>query len=159
MEHTAHPSPNGAGHEQAEVSVRLIVVSLGFLTVATAIVFVLVIGIFRYFYASYSTAEAVQQAQPVIPPEPRIEVAPYEQLQQLRVKEDHILSTYAYIDKSSGTVRVPIDKAIDLLAAKGLPSHNYLDDILAGRKSPAAAAEPAPKANNSPGQQGKGDAK
>ena len=141
MEHTAHHSPNGAGHEQSEVSVRLIVVSLAFLAVATAIVFVLVIGIFRYFYSSYSTAEAIKQSQPVIPPQPRIEVAPYEQLQQLRVKEDHVLNSYAYVDKESGVVRVPIDKAIDMLAAKGLPSHNYLDDILAGKKAPAAAKQ------------------
>jgi hypothetical protein len=137
MEHTAHHSPNGAGHEQSEVSVRLIVVSLAFLAVATAIVFVLVVGIFRYFYATYSTEEATRLSQPVIPPQPRIEVAPYEQLQQLRIKEDHILSSYAWVDEDSGTVRVPIDKAIDLLAAKGLPSHNYLDDILARKKPPA----------------------
>ena len=39
--------------------------------------------------------------------------------------------------QQGGAVRVPIDKAIDLLAAKGLPSHNYLDDILAGKKPPA----------------------
>jgi hypothetical protein len=45
------------------------------------------------------------------------------------------------VDKQGGTVRVPIDRAIDMLAAKGLPSHNYLDDILAGRK-PATAAKP-----------------
>ncbi len=146
MEHTVHHSPNGAGHEQSEVSVRLIVVSLAFLAVATAIVFVLVVGIFRYFYASYSTEEATRLSQPVVPPEPRIEVAPYEQLQQLRIKEDHILNSYAYVDKATGVVRVPIDRAIDMLAAKGLPSHNYLDDILAGRKpARAAAAQPAAK--------------
>jgi len=156
MDHTAHHSPNGAGHEQSEVSVRLIVVSLAFLAVATAIVFVLVIGIFRYFYDTYSTEEATKLSRPVVPPEPRIEVAPYEQLQELRVKEDHILSTYAWVNKDSGTVRVPIDKAIDLLAAKGLPSHNYLEDILAGRKPPVAQA--APKASGQ-GQQGAGNAK
>jgi hypothetical protein len=154
MEHTAHHSTNGAGHEQSEVSVRLIVVSLAFLAVATLVTLVLVVGIFRYFYDANGTAEATRLAQPVIPPEPRIEVAPYEQLQQLRVKEDHVLSTYAYVDKSSGTVRVPIDKAIDLLAAKGLATHNYLDDILAGRKAPAAA-KPAPTAKQgSPQKQG-----
>jgi hypothetical protein len=152
MEHTAHHSPNGAGHEQSEVSVRLIVVSLGFLAVATFLVFLLVIGIFRYFYASYSTEEATKRSQPVVPPQPRIEVAPYEQLQQLRIKEDHILNTYAYVDKQTGVVRVPINRAIDMLAAKGLPSHNYLDDILAGRKPPAAAVQPAAK-------QGSNDAK
>jgi hypothetical protein len=141
MEHTVHHSPNGAGHEQSEVSVRLIVVSLAFLAVATAIVFVLVIGIFRYFYDTNSTEETMKLTVPVIPPQPRIEVAPYEQLQQLRVQEDHILNSYAWVDKQAGVVRVPIDKAIDLLAAKGLPSHNYLDDILAGRKP--ATAKPA----------------
>jgi hypothetical protein len=139
MEHTVHHSPNGAGHEQSEVSVRLIVVSLGFLAVATFLVFVLVVGIFRYFYDTYSTEEATRLSRPVIPPEPRIEVAPYEQVQQLRAHEDHILNTYAWVDKQGGVVRVPIDRAIDMLAATGLPSHNYLDDILAGRKSPAAA--------------------
>jgi hypothetical protein len=159
MEHTVHHSPNGAGHEQSEVSVRLIVVSLAFLAVATAIVFVLVIGIFRYFYSSYSTAESIKQAQPVIPPEPRIEVAPYEQLQQLRVKEDHILNSYAYVDKGSGVVRVPIDKAIDMLAAKGLSSHNYLDDILAGKKPPPAAKQPDAAPTSKAAAQGNSDAK
>jgi hypothetical protein len=141
MEQTVQHSPNGAGHEQREASVRLIVASLGGLAIVTLIVFVLVVGIFRYFYDTDKTGEALRQG--VIPPEPRIEVAPYEQLQQLRAREDHILSTYAWVDKSTGTVRVPIDQAIDLLAAKGLPSHNYLDDILAGRKPPASAVQPA----------------
>jgi hypothetical protein len=126
MEQTVHHSPNGAGHEQQEVSVRLIVVSLAGLAIGTLIVFVLVVGIFRYFYDTDKT----------------VEVAPYEQLQQLRVREDHILNSYAWVDKNAGTVRVPIDRAIDLLAAKGLPSHNYLDDILAGRKPPAPGKPP-----------------
>jgi len=138
MEQTLHHSPNGAGHEHREVSVRLIVVSLAFLAVATAIVFVIVVGIFKYFYTTYSTEETMKLTQPVVPPEPRIEVAPYMQLQQVRAREDHVLTTYAWVDKDSGKVRVPIDQAIDMLAAKGLPSHNYLDDILAGRKPPAA---------------------
>ena len=139
MEHTVHQSPNGAGHEESEVSVRLIVASLGFLAVGTFLVFVLVVGIFRYFYDTNKTAEALRQG--VIPPEPRIEVAPYEQLQRLKVQEDHILNTYAWVDQKGGTVRVPIDRAIDLLAAKGLPSHNYLDDILAGKKPPALSKQ------------------
>jgi hypothetical protein len=149
MEQTLHPTPNGAGHEHREVSVRLIVVSLGFLAVSTFVVLLLVIGIFRYFYRSYSTAEATRLAQPVIPPEPRLEVASTQQLHDLRAKEDHILSTYAWVDKQDGIVRVPIDKAIDMLAAKGVPTHNYLDDILAGRKPPTAPAQPAAKQGSS----------
>jgi len=138
MEQTVHHSPNGAGHEESEANVRLVVVSLAGLAVVALVVFVLVVGIFRYFYDTDKTGEA--QRQPVIPPEPRIEVAPYEQLQQMRAREEHIQNTYAWVDKSAGTVRVPIDRAIDMLAAKGVTSHNYLDDILAGKKSPAPAA-------------------
>ena len=145
MEHTAHHSTNGAaGHERSEVSVRLIVASLAFLAVATAIVLVLVIGIFRYFYGAYGTAETAKLTQPVVPPEPRIEVAPYEQLQQLRAKEDHIQSTYAWVDKPDGVVRIPIGRAIDMLASKGLPSHSYIDDILAGRKPAVGGAGTKP---------------
>ncbi len=94
MEHTVHHSPNGAGHEQSEVSVRLIVVSLAGLAVATFFVFVLVVGIFRYFYDTYNTEQATKLTQPVIPPEPRIEVAPYEQrtavARQGRPRFDHL---------------------------------------------------------------------
>jgi hypothetical protein len=151
MEQTVQHSPNGAGHEHREASIRLIVASLGGLAIVTLIVFVLVIGIFRYFYDTDKTGEA--QRQPVIPPEPRIEVAPYEQLQQLRVRENHVLNSYAWVDKSTGTVRVPINRAIDMLAAKGVPSHNYLDDILAGKKPPASTVQPAQA------KQGSSDAK
>jgi hypothetical protein len=152
MEQTIHHSPNGAGHEQQEVSVRLIVKSLAGLAVLTFLVFLLVVGIFRYFYDNDKTAESRREG--VIPPEPRIEVAPYEQIQQLRAHEDHVLNSYAWVDQQSGIVRVPIDRAIDLLAAKGVPSHNYLDDILAGKKPPAPGKQPEAAA-----KQGTSDAK
>ncbi len=157
MEQTIHHSPNGAGHEQQEVSVRLIVVSLAGLAVLTFFVFILVVGIFRYFYDTDKTAESRRQG--VIPPEPRIEVAPYEQIQQLRAHEDHVLNSYAWVDQQAGIVRVPIDRAIDLLAAKGLPSHNYLDDILAGKKPPALAKPEAAAKQGTPAKQGTTDAK
>jgi len=41
------------------------------------------------------------------------------------------------VDQKEGTVRIPIGQAIDKLASQGLPSHDYLADILAGRKPPA----------------------
>lgn len=157
MEHTIHHSPNGAGHEHSEASVRLIVVSLGGLAIGVLIVFVLVVGIFRYFYDTDKTAESRRQG--VVPPEPRIEVAPYEEIIQMRAHEDHVLHSYAWVDKSTGTVRVPIDRAIDMLATKGVASHNYLDDILAGKKP--AATSPVPAGSPAAGQakQGSSNAK
>ena len=138
MEHTIEHSPNGSGHEQREVSVRTIVVSLVFLLLGAFLASVVTVGIFRYLHDTYQPDVAAKQALSQIPPEPRLEVAPAVQLQILQAHEDHVLSTYSWVDQKAGTVRVPIDRAIDMLAAKGLPSHDYLGDILAGRKPPVA---------------------
>lgn len=134
MDHTIQHSPNGTGHEQTEVNVRTIVVSLAFLLLGAILAAIVTIGIFRYLHDTYKPDVAAKEAQPQIPPEPRIEVAPAEQIQALRAHEDHVLTSYSWVDQKSGTVRVPIDRAIDMLAQKGLPSHDYMSDILAGRK-------------------------
>lgn len=96
----------------------------------------LVVGIFRFFSHEYQTQESAKQSQQQIPPEPRIEVEPWQQLVNVHARENHILNTYAWVNQKDGTVRIPINQAIDELAKKGLPSHDYLSDILAGRKPP-----------------------
>ena len=135
-------SPNGSGHEQSEVSVRMLVLSCVALAVSMAIVFLIVWGIFAYFKGTYRPEQAAAQSQP-LPPEPRVEIEPWQQLRGVRAHEEHVLSSYAWVDEKQGTVRIPIDQAMDLLAAKRLPSHNYLEDILAGRKPPMPAKKPA----------------
>ncbi len=144
---TLEHSPNGSGHEQREVNVRTIVVSLAFLLLGAFLSAVIIIGVFRYLNDTYKPDVSAREAPVQIPPEPRLEVNPSVQIKELRAHEDHVLSTYSWVDQKTGTVRVPIDKAIDLLAAKGLPSHDYLADILAGRKPPMPPPPPpAPKA-------------
>jgi hypothetical protein len=152
MDHTIQHSPNGSGHEQTEVNVRTIVVSLAFLLLGAILAAIVTEGIFRYLHDTYKPDEAAKQAQPQIPPEPRIEVAPAEQIQALRAREDHVLTRYAWVDQKSGTVRVPIDRAIDMLAQKGLPAHDYLGDILAGRKPPAQPQAAKPQAGRNAGK-------
>lgn len=136
---------NNEGHETKEVSVPFVFASLSALIIGTFLVSLLVIGIFQFFKTTYHPDQSAQQAVQQIPPEPRLQVHAPEDLRTFREREDHILSTYAIIDQKQGTVRVPIDRAIDMLAQKGLPTHNYLDDILAGRKPPVAAPPEAPR--------------
>ena len=131
-----HSSPNGAGHEKSEVSVPFIVVSLSVLLVGTFLVALLVVGIFQFFSHTYQTQESAKQNQQQIPPEPRVEVEPYKQLLDVHAREEHVLSSYAWVDRGQGIVRIPINQAIDELAKKGLPTHDYLQDIL--RKQNAA---------------------
>ena len=56
-------------------------------------------------------------------------------LRQLRTKERDVLHHYAWVDKNSGVVRIPIDRAIELLATQ--PQRLSLDG-----SAPAAPAAP-----------------
>jgi hypothetical protein len=56
-----------------------------------------------------------------LPPGPRLQSEPDLDMLQLRADEDQILTRPAWIDKSQGTARIPVDLAIDVLVRRGLP--------------------------------------
>ncbi len=54
-------------------------------------------------------------------PEPALQVAPGLALEALRKSEAIELNSAAWIDRERGVVRIPIDRAIELLSKRGLP--------------------------------------
>lgn len=54
-------------------------------------------------------------------PAPQLETDERTQLNEVILREEDTLSTYDYVDKNAGTIRIPIDRAMDLLVQKGLP--------------------------------------
>jgi hypothetical protein len=146
MDHSVDHLPNGtAGHEPSDVDVRTIVVSLIGLLVAAMFAALIALGIFRYFHTTGKVDEANAANPQVLAPEPRVEEKPYEQLITVRAKEEHILNSYAWVDQKEGIVRIPVSQAIDMLVQKGLPSHDFLQDIMAGKKPPMPPKAPEPK--------------
>lgn len=75
-------------------------------------------------YSTVYTGELVgsplAQQRP-LPPSPRLQVFPSTDLKDVREQEDQLLHSYAWIDKNNGVVRIPIDRAMDLLVQRGLP--------------------------------------
>lgn len=53
-----------------------------------------------------------------LPPEPRLQAKPEDDLRQMRREEDAALSTFGWVDQASGVARVPIDTAIELLVSQ-----------------------------------------
>jgi hypothetical protein len=79
-------------------------------------------------------------------PNPRLETDERIQLDDDRLKEENKLSTYDYIDKNAGTVRIPIDRAMDLIAQRGLPVRaQSAIEIVAAAPSNPAPEKPAKK--------------
>jgi hypothetical protein len=55
-------------------------------------------------------------------PEPRLQVDAPNELRQLRAAEEAALNSYGWVDKDAGIVKIPVDRAMEILAKKGLPA-------------------------------------
>lgn len=55
---------------------------------------------------------------PYAPPEPRLQASPEADMATLRREEDRVLEGYAWVDRAGGVARIPIERAMDLLAAE-----------------------------------------
>jgi hypothetical protein len=53
-----------------------------------------------------------------LPPKPRLQITPHLDLAQKRAADDEVLNSYAWVERSSGTVRIPIDRAMDLVTER-----------------------------------------
>ncbi|HUY34544.1 MAG TPA: hypothetical protein VMV69_17495 [Pirellulales bacterium] len=129
MSDTAHHPPpeprpsHGPGHETRDVSGLYVSIFALALAAAVGLVLLLLIWLFDIFEARAERRDPLQSplAGKQVPPEPRLEETTGATLSVLRLHEDNELTTYGWIDRRKGVVRLPIDRAIDLLAERGLP--------------------------------------
>jgi hypothetical protein len=56
-----------------------------------------------------------------IPPGPRLQSAPPRDMDELRAADQKALTTYGWVDQAGGVAHIPVDRAIAILAARGLP--------------------------------------
>ena len=112
-------------HERTDVQIAPIrAFGIG-LAIMTATAMLLMIALFRYLATHQPSEEPVTEvavpAQAQLPPQPRLQVTPSTDLQALRESEEKTLTTYDWVDRKQGVVRIPIDQAMDLLVQRGKP--------------------------------------
>ena len=73
-------------------------------------------------------------------PNPRLEEDERGQLNGIRIKEEKALYSYGWVDEKTGTVRIPIERAMELIVERGLPVR------------PPSAASESPAGKNGPGK-------
>jgi hypothetical protein len=158
-----HPvTPAGHGdYERSDIGVRGVLYFLAGLAVAVVFAYLIVAGIYSFL----DKRSAAEQA-PVNPlitnapadtrhiandypqstfPNPKLEVDERGQLNDIRLKEEQTLSTYDYIDKNAGTIRIPIDRAMDLIAQRGLPVRNQAANATPSTEPPQPEKKKAKK--------------
>ena len=57
-------------------------------------------------------------------PKPDLQMNPHADLVAFRAREDAELNGYGWINRTSGVVRIPIERAMDLIAQRGLPTRS-----------------------------------
>ena len=106
-------------HEERDVRLRpLILFGVG-LAVLAGLVLVLLVLLFDYLAARQ--AELAPPPSPLLeagrpPPEPRLQVSPRRDMRDMRAEEDAALESYGWVDRQAGIVRIPIARAMELLA-------------------------------------------
>ncbi|HMD17109.1 MAG TPA: hypothetical protein VKH18_10615 [Terriglobales bacterium] len=101
------------------------------------VIYLIAFGIYR-FLDSYQTAHQPAVSPLVTPeadtrtmtheetqtfPQPRLEENERTQLRSFIEDQDQKLATYDWVDRDKGILRIPIDRAMELIAKRGLPVH------------------------------------
>jgi hypothetical protein len=55
-------------------------------------------------------------------PQPRLETDERTEIHDFRLKEEQELNSYGWVDQQSGVMHIPIDRAMELLTQRGLPT-------------------------------------
>jgi hypothetical protein len=152
----ANSTGNG-GYERSDIGAAGVLYFLLGLAVAGFLVYFIVDGLYHYLDRRSEAEQA--PVNPLVTnapadtrripndypqgafPNPKLEEDERGQLNGIRLKEEETLSTYDYIDKNAGTVRIPIDRAMDLIAQRGLPVRAQS----ATGEAPVAQPKPAPE--------------
>ena len=126
-DHKQHGAGGDEPRDYSDKDIRIKpILVFGLLTaIFTAFSFIGVAYVFRMFRTT-TTAEVAPTSrfveERVLPPEPRLQVDEKRTLQQQRAIDQVTVTEYAWVDKGSGVVRIPVERAVDLIAERGLPS-------------------------------------
>lgn len=136
-----------ARHETRDASVRSLVIFGVTLFLSLGAILLLMIKVFHYFAASQSLGPPASPFAQVraLPPQPRLQVEPRQDLEQLRADQDTVLNSYGWVDRQAGIVRIPIDRAMDLLIHRGLPVRSSTSNPSSGLRPATVEPYTAPK--------------
>lgn len=109
------------GHERRDIDpgrvIRAGVAILAFLLFSMLLSWGLTRGLVAWREAaSPAPSPVAERLGPREPPAPRLQRDPRADLEALRARDARILGTYGWVDREAGIARIPIERAMDLLA-------------------------------------------
>ena len=150
-EHIRHPQNENeeVEFERQDLSPKVVFAFFTGLAISGVIITLILLGMY-HFLDSYNARNQPEQnplsnknasadTRSITPadvqrfPEPRLETNERMEINEFRLREEQQLHSYGWIDQKAGTVHIPIDRAMELLVERGLPT-----------RPQAGAAPPSP---------------
>ena len=145
-----HPSTDNPDvhHEESDVDIAAILKFGAGLFVLAVAIHLVIWGVLVFLdqRQAVTTMEFPMAAgETRTPPGPRLQVAPRQEMRQLRAADEETLSSYRWVDRDLGVVRIPIDVAIRLTLERGLPARGDAAPAEVEPSAPAAPSTGAPQ--------------
>ncbi|HXQ26528.1 MAG TPA: hypothetical protein VN822_09000 [Candidatus Acidoferrales bacterium] len=133
------PVDRGLGYEPRDANVRALLQFAFWMAVVLAVTMVGMKYTFDYFKKDIplgpTASPMVKETDRMLPPSPRLQVMPHLELQDYCAAQQREVGTYGWVNQQSGVVRLPVDRAMDLVLARGLPARSASDASAAGSAS------------------------
>jgi hypothetical protein len=113
------------GYETRDANVRLVVWFAASLVVGAIVIHLALAGLFKLFahqHPSPDPASRIAFETRMLAPAPQLQVNPQVDLATFEKEENEKLNTYGWVDREYGVIRIPIERAMDLIAERGLPT-------------------------------------
>jgi hypothetical protein len=119
-----HQASVSVGHELSDANAPALAYAGLILALILIFIGIGMAGTFYFFAKSQKLGPAASPFEDVrtLPPLPRLQVDPKMELKKYRDSQREILNSYGWVDRQGGVVRIPIDRAMDLVIARGLPA-------------------------------------
>ena len=143
--HSSRPPAPNPGYETRDASPARLTLYGTWMTIGLIATLVATYWVFFYFRKVERLGPAASPftESRTLPPLPRLQVAPVQDLQHYRQQENEILNSYGWVDRQGGGVRIPIERAIELTLQRGLPARALTQQVSdsSDAKRPPSAGE------------------
>ena len=111
------------GHESADAHagpVAGVGIAIAVLVGASIVAMIILFKVLDYYQPLFDADPHPLMTSRQANSEPRVQIDPPHQKQELREIEDALLHSYAWVDEERGIARIPIRRAMEIVAAKKL---------------------------------------
>jgi len=155
------------GFEQQDLTAKGIYAFLISLIVGGVLVYLVVLGLYKFMDARQRSRQpqlsplvkAIDTDTRIVSPEeitkfpqPRLERNERVEINDFRLKEEQTLNSYGWVDEKAGVVRVPIERAMQLVAQRGLPTTPKAGTVPPSAVNTATQAAERPDTNGAASQ-------